>query len=121
MSDRHETITDIVAMLRANARGDRFDGFSYTSLADRIDAAVKRDVKDATLRGIQAAKKSFYEVIDEIGPLYSTEPIGDVAKLREALIAIKALTESHAHELNELGTIYRTAKAFLEGETDGNE
>ena len=36
-----ETMADIVAMLRANARGERFDDFSFTSLADRIEAAAK--------------------------------------------------------------------------------
>lgn len=41
-NERHETIDDIVEMLRANARGDRFDDFSFTSLADRIEAAAKR-------------------------------------------------------------------------------
>lgn len=40
---------------------------------------------------------------------------GEAAKLRKGLIAIKVLTDSHAHELSELGTVYRTAKAFLEG------
>lgn len=41
-NEANETIADIVAMLRANARGDRFDDFSFTSLADRIEAAAKR-------------------------------------------------------------------------------
>ena len=43
--ERHteETVADIVAMLRANARGERFDNFSFTSLADRIEAAWKRE------------------------------------------------------------------------------
>ena len=41
-NERHETIDDIVEMLRANARGDRFDDFSFTSLADRIEAARRR-------------------------------------------------------------------------------
>lgn len=35
------------------------------------------------------------------------------AKLREGLVAIKALTALHEHEFSELGTVYRTAKAFL--------
>ena len=38
-----ESLSDIVAMLRANARGERFDEFSFTSLADRIEAAAKRE------------------------------------------------------------------------------
>ena len=44
--ERHETIDDIVEMLRANARGDRFDDFSFTSLADRIESAHKREVAE---------------------------------------------------------------------------
>lgn len=46
--------------------------------------------------------------------------VGDAAKLRKALVAIKALTEPHAHEHSELGTVYRTAKAFLKGVGDGD-
>ena len=38
-----ETMADIVAMLRANASGERFDDFSFSSLADRIEAAYKRE------------------------------------------------------------------------------
>jgi len=38
-----ETMADIVAMLRANASGERFDDFSFSSLADRIEAASERD------------------------------------------------------------------------------
>lgn len=45
-NEKHETVADIVAMLRANARGDRFDDFSFTSLADRIEAAAKRYCSD---------------------------------------------------------------------------
>lgn len=48
----NETIADIIAMLRANARGDRFDCFSFTSLADRLEAAHKRELGNcAKLRG----------------------------------------------------------------------
>lgn len=42
-NEKQETIDDIVEILRANARGDRFDPFSFTSLADRIEAAAKRE------------------------------------------------------------------------------
>ena len=38
-----KTIDGVVAMLRANARGERFDEFSFSSLADCIEAALKRD------------------------------------------------------------------------------
>ena len=42
-ANANETIVDIIGMLRANAKGERFDDFSFTSLADRIEAAEKRD------------------------------------------------------------------------------
>ena len=44
--------------------------------------------------------------------------LGNCAKLRKALVAIKALTASHADELSELGTVYRTAKMFLKEEIE---
>ena len=59
-NERHEKIDDIVEMLRANARGDRFDDFSFTSLADRIEAAAKREreagAEAAQIREMLASK-----------------------------------------------------------------
>ena len=43
MSETSETIDYIVGMLRANARGERYDDYSFTSLADRIEAAWKHE------------------------------------------------------------------------------
>ena len=92
MSDeRHETIDDIVEMLRANARGDRFDDFSFTSLADRIEAAEKRE-REA---GVEAA-----QICGEIGEMVGREaachqPVTDchglnAAAMRKAHKAVDA-------------------------------
>lgn len=43
MAKEREGIADIVAMLRANVRGERFDELSFTSLSDRIEEAWKRE------------------------------------------------------------------------------
>lgn len=83
-----ETISDIIA-------GKRFDA----TTRDQFDSAYIVDFCDR----LEAALK---------------RELGDCAKLRGALVAIKALTELHAHELSELGTVYRTAKAFLRKEVE---
>jgi hypothetical protein len=64
-----------------------------------------------------ACKREHKQLADWLRELRSRRSAerGDEAKLRNGLIAIKVLTESHAHELSELGTVYRTAKAFLKG------
>lgn len=59
----------------------------------------------------------FTQLLDRLEAAHRRDR-GNAAKLRNALVAIKALTELHADERSELGTVYRTAKAFLREEIE---
>lgn len=86
--NKQETIADIIAEKRFDA-----------TTRDQFDSAYIVDFCDH----LEAAHKRERVAAE---------------KLREALVAIKALTELHADELSELGTVYRTAKAFLREEIE---
>ncbi len=127
MADKKETIADIIAEKRA--------------LADRLEheMAVAKECKELTAhRTAQAIIDSTHREADRIEAAWkrerevtkpaenvnsgaSSDTAGNCAKLRDALVSIKALTELHAHELSELGTVYRTAKAFLKGVGDADK
>ena len=87
--NERETIPDIIAEKRFDA-----------TTRDQFDSAYIVDFCDR----LEASHK---------------REVGDCAKLRKALVAIKALTEPHAHEHSELGTVHRTAKAFLAQQEGG--
>ena len=102
-NERHDTIDDIVEMLRANARGDRFDDFSFTSLADRIESARKRE---------REARADAAQICGEIGEMVGREearhkPVTDchglnAAAMREALMeASIALSSATHHHMTE--------------------
>ena len=81
-----ETIADIVADLREWADNHAAIGPSaLRDIADRIEAAHKREVEDAERRGNHAATKAICETLDKVGPLYDAESVGNAAKMREAL------------------------------------
>lgn len=80
-TEKRETLADIVAMLRANARGERFDEFSFTSLADRIEAAWKREREE-----IEAQALSIGGIVES--SRHTQKPQGNAAALREAVVAL---------------------------------
>lgn len=86
-----ETIDEIVRDIRSrNDGGVPLDGESshclaadMLELADRIEAAHKRDQEDAIAATVVAAAESALEVYE---PHIQSEPVGNVAKTREALV-----------------------------------
>ena len=95
----NETLVDIVAEMRgiANSIQNRLQPLDtptifgkpiavyFVELADRLEAAAKREIEDAERRGNHAATKAICETIEKVGPLYDAESIGNAVKMREAL------------------------------------
>lgn len=103
--NKQETIDDIIAEKRFDATTrDQFDSAYIVDFCDRLEAALKRELLTKPAENVNSGAAS--------------DTTGNFAQLREALVAIMALTELHAHELSELGTVYRTAKAFLREEIE---
>ena len=100
MSNKQETISDIVADIRAQNQGLPEDGYALSplvcdllSLADRIEAAAKRE-REA---GAEAA-----QICGEIGEMIGREAtrekssqVGNAAKIREALEAVVKVGYPH--------------------------
>lgn len=89
MSDKPETSADITAEIRARAGAwpepslTKYD----MTLADRIDAAVKRECIEATTRAAMQGVKLTNEK-------HANMPIGNTAAMREALEKGRALAET---------------------------
>lgn len=64
MSEHNETLAEIVAMLRANARGKRFDAFSFTSLADHIEAIARRAYNEIDTAVCSIEDASHFDIDD---------------------------------------------------------
>lgn len=89
--EKRETLADIVAMLRANARGERFDEFSFSSLADRIEAAWKRER--------EVLREAATEKMLEGATIIYNRGHGNAAAMRETLLVVRdALDTISAHE-----------------------
>ena len=100
-NEKHETIADIVADIRAQNQGLPEDSYALSTLvcdllsfADRIEAAAKRE-REA---GAEAA-----QVFGEIGEMIGMEAtrekssrVGNAAKMREALVKAKKAICHHA-------------------------
>ena len=123
MSDRHETITDIVAEKRR--RADELEASSYRphqflreriaelrQEADRLEAARKRDTKELRVEIERLKEERNYSGVRErerlrangfaIVPKEQLER-GDAAKLREALIkARSAICQFARHQCQSL-------------------
>ena len=112
-----ETHADIIAeMLGARTE------FPFVYLMGEPDTPEVIDPKTKEIiepRKINIRRMTVKELANRLETAHKRER-GNAAKLRNGLIAIKVLTEVHAHELSELGTVYRTAKAFLKGGNDAD-
>lgn len=115
MSESSETIADIIAEMRkphdeicAKCHDKPNESCPYcgdpngcnspeygqwpgvmTQLADRLEAAYKREIDEAERRANHAAMKNVSETLAKVGPLYDAESIGNAAKLREALVQVQ--------------------------------
>ena len=80
MADTHETISDIIAEMRRNFA----DGNPYyaAGLPDRLEAAHRREIEATAAKCCQLGRLAGYGA-SEIK--HQQEPVGDAAKLREAL------------------------------------
>lgn len=96
-----ETIEDIVAEMRKRfepyAKSDSNDAryvayLGYAEFADRIEAAHKREQEDAISATVVSAVKSASEVYE---PHIQSEPVGNVAAMREALECVRDWLEVH--------------------------
>lgn len=83
-----ETTNDIVREIRAQQNGNvhTISAKEAYALADRIEAAHKREQEDAIAATVVAAAKSASEVYE---PHIQSEPVGNAAKMREALMKIQ--------------------------------
>ena len=86
MSDKPETSADITAEIRARAGAwpepalTKYD----MTLADRIDAAVKREC-------IEAATRAATQGVKLTNEKHANMPIGNTAAMHDALVAVKKL------------------------------
>lgn len=87
-----ETIADIVAEMRAKTAKSKdeawYDKKKWEELCNRIKVAHQRELEDAIADTIVAAGKSASEVYE---PHIQSEPVGNAAKIREALDAINRI------------------------------
>ena len=83
-NESKETIADIVRMIRKSQNGNvhTISPKEAYALADRIEAAAKREIEDAIASTVVAAAKIASEVYE---PHIQSEPVGNTAKMREAL------------------------------------
>jgi phosphoenolpyruvate carboxylase len=121
-----ETIDEIVADIRAQNQGLPEDGYALSPLvsdllgiADRIEAAHKREQEDAIAATVVAAAESASEVYE---PHIQSEPVGNAAKMREALELMNDLYDKEAictsyantpEEMEQIDELYRKTKAAL--------
>ena len=77
MSDKHETIEDIVAEMRDATMNGEYDDATVDAWADRIEAAWKAERE----RGAEAA-----QICGEIGEAIGSGRSGNAAAIREALV-----------------------------------
>lgn len=110
-----ETIKDIVAELREHS-GELFPpwliynedgGLDVSILADRIEAVHKREQEDAIAATVVAAAKSASEVYE---PHIQSVPVGNAAKMREAL---ETISKCDISKEEDCYTLYRVCEAAL--------
>ena len=98
--NEQETIADVIAEARDKYTVHECNQCEWRKCCESI--FLKLGIEDGY----------FTQLLDRLESAHKRESVA-AAKLRKALVAIKALTVLHADELSELGTVYRTAKAFL--------
>lgn len=113
--NKQETIPDIIAeMLGARTEFPFVYLMCEPDTPEIVDVTTKEIIEP---RKINIRRVTVKELANRLEAAHERESVA-AAELRKALVAIKALTEPHAHEHSELGTVYRTAKAFLKEEIE---
>lgn len=86
-----ETINDIVHEMRLGMiPKHRHDRELLLNYADRLEAAHKRDIEDATASTVKEAAQSASEVYE---PHIQSKTVGNAAKTREALLKLLSIAD----------------------------
>ena len=113
MSDeRHETVEDIVADIRAQNQGLPEDSYALSplvcdllSIADRIEAAANRQFREV-------AKMIPHEEV-AVSKMETTTPTGNSSAMREALVMVKRLFDGRLMWQTDIRKAHEAVNAAL--------